>query len=130
MVDGRAFDSIDTWLSKNPASQDRYPSTPSASAVATAIMIKMRERRITVLCLVPDDAGFLPVTDFIGRRGVFANDSLTRTRLASQEEQATCFQLIEEGCERTSLGLAQRGQPIVIMDENSSPSDAHYPSPA
>jgi hypothetical protein len=77
-------------------SKDRYPSTPSASAVAAAI-IKMRERRITVLCLVPDDAGFLPMTDFSGRRGVFANDSLTRTRLASQEEQATCFQLIEEG---------------------------------
>jgi hypothetical protein len=37
------------------------------------------------------------MADFSGRRGVFDDDSLTRTRLASQEEQATCFQLIEEG---------------------------------
>jgi hypothetical protein len=50
-------------------------------------------------------------------------DALTRTRLAWQEEQEACFQLIEEGCEGISLGVAQRGQAIVIMEGNSSPGD-------
>jgi hypothetical protein len=37
------------------------------------------------------------MADVSDRRGVVDDDSLTRTRLASQKEQATCFQLIEEG---------------------------------
>jgi hypothetical protein len=82
--------------------------------------MKRRERTITVLCRVPGDAGLSRTTDFSGRRRVLDDDSLTRTRFASQEEQETCCQLIEEGCERISFGFAQLGQAIVIMDQNSS----------
>jgi len=47
--------------------------------------------------LVPDDAGFNRTTDFNGRRAMLDDASLTRTRLASQEEQETCFHLIDKG---------------------------------
>ena len=40
-AEGDALDSEDPSLSKNPASQDRYPSMPSASAAAT--IMKRRE---------------------------------------------------------------------------------------
>lgn len=86
-----------------------------------ATTIKSRKRTIPARCLAPGNEGISRMADFSGRRGVFDDDSLTRTRLASQEEQATCFQLIEEGWEKTSFGFVQRGQAIVIMDENSSP---------
>lgn len=92
---GGALDSIGTSFSKNPASQNRYPNTASAKVVATTM--KRRDRRNTVLCLVPGNADFRLLRDFSGRLGVPNNASLTRTRLASQEKHETCFQLIEEG---------------------------------
>ena len=65
------------------------------SAVATAM--KRRERTIAARCLAPGNGDISRTADFSGRRGVLDEDSLTRTKLASQDEQATCFQLIEEG---------------------------------
>jgi len=44
-----------------------------------------------------NDSGFSRTTDLSGRRPVLGEASLTRTRLASQPEQETCFHLIEEG---------------------------------
>lgn len=52
---------------------------------------------IAARCRAPGNGDIGRMTDFSGRRGVLDKDSLTRTKLASQEEQATCFQLIEEG---------------------------------
>lgn len=102
MVVEGTFDSIGVGsFEKSPVSKERYPSknrypsTPSASAVETTI--KRCERVITVRCLVPGDGAISRMADASDRRGVFDDDSLTRTRLASQKEQATCFQLIEEG---------------------------------
>jgi hypothetical protein len=102
MVVGDRFDSIGVGsFKKSPVSKERYPSknrypsTPSASAVATTI--KTRERVIAVCCLVSGDGAISRMADVSDRRGVFDDDSLIRTRLASQKEQATCFQLIEEG---------------------------------
>jgi|APIni6443716594_1056825.scaffolds.fasta_scaffold295042_2 hypothetical protein len=113
-MDGLTLDSTGIWLfEKSPASKDRYPSTPSASAVATTM--KRRERTIAVPCLVPGGTGLSRTTDFSGRWGTPDDASLTSTRFASQEEQETCFHLIEEGCESTSFGFAQRGQATVII---------------
>lgn len=102
MVVGGIFDSIDVGsFEKSPVSKERYPSkdryprTPSASAVATTI--KRCERVIAVRGLTPGDGAISRMADVSDRRGVFDDDSLIRTRLASQKEQATCFQLIEEG---------------------------------
>ncbi len=60
-------------------------------------IMKRRDRTRAVRCLNPGDSGFNRTTDFSGRRPVLGDASLTRTRLASQEEQETCFHLIEEG---------------------------------
>lgn len=119
VVVGDAPDSVGIWLfEKSPVPRNKYTSTPSASTVVTTM--KRRERTITALCLVLGDARFSRTTDF-GRRGRVLDDgSLTRTRFVSQEEQEACCQLLEEGCERISFGFVQRGQAIVIMDQNSS----------
>ena len=91
--------------------------------------MKRRERTISVACLVPGGTGLSRTIDFNGRWGTPDDASLTSTRFASQEEQETCFHLIEEGCESTSFGFAQRGQAIVIM--GSTPlHEAHHHSPA
>lgn len=122
-MDGLALDSIGIWLfEKSPASKARYPSTPSASAVATTM--KRRERMIDVPCLILGGTGLSRTTDFSGRWGTPDDVSLTSTRFASHEEQETCFHLIEEGCESTSFGFAQRGQAIVIVGSHSSPYGA------
>jgi hypothetical protein len=73
-----------------------------------------------VCCFVSDDGGISLIADFRDRRGVCDDDSLTKTRLASQEEQGTCFQLVEEGWASNSFIFAQRGQVIVMMNRNSS----------
>jgi hypothetical protein len=70
--------------------------------------------------LAPDNGDISRMADVSGRRGAPDDGSLTRTKLTSQEEQATCFHPIEEGCERTSFGFAQRGQAMVIVNEHSS----------
>ena len=119
VVVGCAPNSVGIWLfEKSPVPKDKYPTTPSASTVATTM--KRRERTFTVLCLVPANAGFNRTADFNDRCRELDVGSLTRIRFASQEEQKTCCQLIEEGCERVSFGFAQLGQAIVIMDQNSS----------
>lgn len=119
MVVGCAPDSVGIWLfEKSPVPKYKYTSTPSASTVVTTV--KSREGTITALCLVPADAGFNRTADFNDRRRGLDDGSLTRTRFASQEEQEACCQLLEEGCERISFGFVQRGQAIVIMDQNSS----------
>lgn len=92
---------------------------PSASAVAT--IMKRRERTIPMSCVAPPCVGFSFDRDGCVRRGVPATISLTRTRLALQEPQETCFHLIEEGCESMSWVLAQRGQAIVMMAGISPP---------
>jgi hypothetical protein len=71
-----------------------------------------------------EDADLGRTTDFSGRRAVLDDTSLTRTRFASQEEQETCFHLIEDGWERTSFRFSQMGQAIVMTAGNSSPSGA------
>jgi len=71
-----------------------------------------------------EDVGLGRPTDFRGRRAVLDDASLTRTRFASQEEHETCFHLIEDGWERTSFRFSQRGQAIVMIAGNSSPSGA------
>jgi hypothetical protein len=123
-VDWDAVDSIGTSFSKNPAFQEKYPSTPSASAKAT--IIKRRGRTTAEPGLVPDNGGISRMADDSDRRGAFNAVSLTRTKLASQEEQATCFQLIEDGCESISFRLVQRGHTMVMMNENSSPQSASF----
>ncbi|OAI47631.1 hypothetical protein AYO43_04020 [Nitrospira sp. SCGC AG-212-E16] len=62
-----------------------------------AITMKRRDRRFAQRGLVPGAAGSSRTTDLSGRRSVLDDASLTRTRFASQEEQETCFHLIEEG---------------------------------
>jgi hypothetical protein len=115
----RTSDSGGAWLfEKSPVPKNKYPSTLSASTVMTTL--KRRKRTFTMLCLVPADAGFNRTADFNDRRRGLDDGSLTRTRFASQEEQEACCQLLEEGCEKISFGFVQRGQAIVIMDQNSS----------
>ncbi len=80
-----------------------------------------RKRALADRFSAPGGTSLSHTPGFRGCRRLPDDDSLTRTRLASQEEQGTCFQLIEEGCERTSFGFAQKGQAIVIMEWNSSP---------
>ena len=65
------------------------------SAVARAM--KRRERTTAARGLAPDNGDISRMADVSGCRVILDEDSLTRTKLASQEEQATCFQLIEEG---------------------------------
>jgi len=83
--------------------------------------MKRREWTISERCLVLGDGDISRMADVSDRRGVFDDDSLTRTKLASHEEQATCFQLIVEGWESNSFKFAQRGQVIVILNWHSSP---------
>lgn len=129
LADGGVLDPIDVrWSEKNSVSTARYPSTPSANAVTAAIR-KRREPTIPARCFGSDDGGISLIADCSGRRGVFDDASLTRTRLASQEQQATCFQLVEECCARHSFEFAQRGQVIVMMNWNSS-SRGSIPAPA
>ena len=101
MVEG-LFDSIGVGsFEKSPVSKERYPSTnrypTTANASAVATTIKRCARVIAVRFLIPGDGATNRMADVSDRRGVFDDDSLISTRLASQKEQATCFQLIEEG---------------------------------
>jgi hypothetical protein len=78
--------------------------------------IKRRDLTITALCLVPDDTSFSRTADLRGCWMVPDDDSLIRTRFASQEEQEVCCQLIEEGCEIISFWFVQKGQAIVMKN--------------
>ena len=62
-----------------------------------ATTLKRRDRTLSQYCLMAEDVDLGRPTDFNGRRAVLDDASLTRIRLASQEEQETCFHLIEEG---------------------------------